>query len=164
MSGSTCVSCGGGLDAEQLRLILADVNTSHRALVEELSRRIQEAEQARNNLQAKLDHLTVTFDEIKLSKAVDAEPEVIKAREEARKAREKEFADLKTKVGEYEKQVATLTLEKTNLFNEKRELTEQLELLKEYVERLEKAIREASWCRKPEMPPKPTKKRPTAAP
>lgn len=170
MTASTCGTCGGGLDAEQLRLILADVNAAHRALVEELSRRLQESEQARRDLKGEVDRLNETLDGVRIGRAVDADPEVVAAREQAKRAREKELADLKEKVCELEKQVAALTAEKTSFTSEKSTLvTENLKLQKEvsllkiYVERLEKAIREAAWCRKPEMPKRPTEAAPGAA-
>ncbi|MFM8895330.1 MAG: hypothetical protein ACKOE2_08135, partial [Actinomycetales bacterium] len=107
--------------------------------------------------------LNETLDAVRIGRAVDADPEVVAAREAARRAREKELADLKDKVCELEKQVAALTAEKTSLTNEKTtlmsenlRLQKELNLLKLYVERLEKAIREASWCGKPEMPKRPT--------
>lgn len=157
----------GGLDAEQLRLILADVNTSHRALVEELSRRVQEAENARNRLQAEVDQLRKTLRGLEVDQAVSANPKVIWAEQKEREAREQELADLKNKLCELEKQVATLTTEKTALTNEKNallsekaNLQREQALLKAYVELLEKAISEAPYFGKPDMPKRPTPKAP----
>ena len=165
MTTSSCGTCGGGLDAEQLRLILADVNSGHRALVEELSRRVQEAENARNRLQAEVDQLRKTLHGLEVDQGVAANPTVIWAEQEAKKAREKELADLKDKVCELEKQVAKLDAEKTTLTNEKGALLNErgnlqteIVLLKAYIDLLEKAIRDAPCIGKPTMPKRPTAK------
>jgi len=176
MTASTCGTCGGGLDAEQLRLILSDVNTSHRDLVEELRRRLQAAENARDSLQSKLDQCKASMSTRQVQEEVAAHPDVIWATQKEREAREKELADLKEKVCELEKQVATLTAEKTSLTNEKtawtaeksamtsEKLNLQAELAREkaYVELLEKAIINAPYFGKPEMPKRQTKTAPGA--
>jgi|GEM_PF-3757526 len=165
MSTSKIWDAGGfGLDTEQLRLVLADVNAGHRALVEELSRRLQEAETTRDRLLNEVEQLKRDLHDLEITQAVDANPEVIWARQKEREAREKELAELKGKVHELEKQVALLTSEKTSLTNEKTSLTSeklaaQTDLAREkaYVELLEKALLEAPYIGKPQLPKRPTK-------
>lgn len=158
-----------GLDTEQLRLVLADVNAGHRALVEELTGRLQESEGARDRLKTEVDQLRKDLHDLEINQAVDANPEVIWARKKAEEAREKELDSLTTKVHDLEKQVALLNAEKTTLTNEKNALaSDKLALqrevgeLKTYVDSLERTIREASYFGKPELPKRPAKPGPGA--
>jgi predicted nucleic acid-binding Zn-ribbon protein len=154
-----------GLDTEQLRLVLNDVNAGHRALVEELTRRLQDAEGSRDRLRNEVEQLKKDLHDLEINQAVDANPEVIWARQKEREARERELADLKAKVHELEKQLTksdgektTLTNEKGALLTERGNLQTEIVLLKAYIDLLEKAIRDAPYVGKPTMPKRPTAK------
>jgi hypothetical protein len=150
---------GFGLDTDQLRLVLTDVNAGYRALLENLSRQLDEAKSERDGLRAENAQLRKSLYDHDVSLAVDADPEIILCRKKTEDERLRELTDLKDKVCALEKKVQTLESEKITLTNEKNAaVTDKFKLeaenanLKADVAALKNAICNAPYFGKPEMP------------
>lgn len=144
---------GVGLDTEQLRLVLADIKAGHQALVDELTQRLKASELTRDLLRAELERLKADQIESQIAQAIAEDHDLRNFREKERAAAEAEQAALRKRADDLQNQ-------NTNLLNEKPALTKKVAEQDEWIRLLEKAIREAPFFGKPQMPKRPTPKLP----